>query len=579
MTSPFLYLFVCSAKNRVLARLRRLREPRYLVGAVVGIAYLYLVFFRSQGRRGRRRGLAPALPTAVLAPAQLAGAFVLWLVVLARWVVPVSRRPIECTRAETDLLLTAPVSRRRVIRYKLLRSLTGIFLSSLLMLVVAGTGLANAWSFLIGLFLLFTAIRLHLLGVALARDTLVNGHRRDPAALVALAVTAAATLAALRVAGPAVAHLASTGDWPSTLAGIRDAAAQPFVSIALVPFQVMVAPVVAEWPRGFLAAALPALVLVVLNYWWVLHAEGVHERAVEAVERETAGAPRAARRPVNRPAPFDLAVHGRPEWAIVWKNLLMLGRYLNARTLLRIGIPVLVVALGPSLALMTSGKAQGAEIVRMLAVFAPILFGFVTVIGPYMARNDLRQDLPRLAVLKTWPISGEQLLRGEVLAPAILLSAIAGLLLIVAGLLYLGLPDAGRLDPGTPFPWGSRLAILAAVMPLSPAIIVMQLTIQNAAVVLFPAWVPTGPTQPSGIEAMGQQMLLLGGTLLLLAIGILPGAAIGTIIVLIGVRWIGWLAVVPAAWLLAALLIAEAYVVLHFLGMLLERTDPVTVEG
>ena len=73
MIAASLYIMACSAKNRARLRLQRLREPRYLIGAVVGIAYLYFsIFSRMRGRstsasRRRRAGAAP--PAALLAMA------------------------------------------------------------------------------------------------------------------------------------------------------------------------------------------------------------------------------------------------------------------------------------------------------------------------------------------------------------------------------------------------------------------------------------------------------------------------------------------------------------------------------
>ena len=51
-----LYIIVCSARNRVRLRLRRLREPRYLLGAMAGSAYLYFSIFRF-GRPSRFGGV------------------------------------------------------------------------------------------------------------------------------------------------------------------------------------------------------------------------------------------------------------------------------------------------------------------------------------------------------------------------------------------------------------------------------------------------------------------------------------------------------------------------------------------
>ena len=46
MNAALFYLLSCSLKNAVLVRLRRLRQPKYLVGALLGIGYFYLYFYR-----------------------------------------------------------------------------------------------------------------------------------------------------------------------------------------------------------------------------------------------------------------------------------------------------------------------------------------------------------------------------------------------------------------------------------------------------------------------------------------------------------------------------------------------------
>ncbi len=40
MLGALLYLRLTSLKNLLLSRLRRLRQPKYLLGAAVGVAYL-----------------------------------------------------------------------------------------------------------------------------------------------------------------------------------------------------------------------------------------------------------------------------------------------------------------------------------------------------------------------------------------------------------------------------------------------------------------------------------------------------------------------------------------------------------
>jgi hypothetical protein len=62
MLGASLYIILCSARNRTRMRLRRLREPRYLIGAIVGALYLYFSLFarmRSRGGLVRRRAAPP----------------------------------------------------------------------------------------------------------------------------------------------------------------------------------------------------------------------------------------------------------------------------------------------------------------------------------------------------------------------------------------------------------------------------------------------------------------------------------------------------------------------------------------
>ena len=54
MDSPLVYLTLCSVRNRLHVRLRRLREPRYLIGSIVGVAYFAMIFGRPFARRAGR---------------------------------------------------------------------------------------------------------------------------------------------------------------------------------------------------------------------------------------------------------------------------------------------------------------------------------------------------------------------------------------------------------------------------------------------------------------------------------------------------------------------------------------------
>src|SRR6266513_2717050 len=105
MVRASLYILVRSTRNRIVARLRRLREPRYAIGAVFGAAYIYFVLFgprRAAGRRGGRGRPIPAGPAALLAAiaSPLAGAAVLLMAALA-WMFPGTSSVLTFTEAET----------------------------------------------------------------------------------------------------------------------------------------------------------------------------------------------------------------------------------------------------------------------------------------------------------------------------------------------------------------------------------------------------------------------------------------------------------------------------------------------
>jgi hypothetical protein len=93
MVVTFLYLTACSIKNSLRRRAKRLREPRYLVGLIVGLAYLYLMLFRRGARSSwMNRGPSMAVMAKVTGPIQLIGS--LFLLVVAA---PSRSRAPRCT--------------------------------------------------------------------------------------------------------------------------------------------------------------------------------------------------------------------------------------------------------------------------------------------------------------------------------------------------------------------------------------------------------------------------------------------------------------------------------------------------
>ena len=122
MGRALLYYEWHSRWNRLSARLRRLRQPKYLVGAVVGGLYFYFYIFGAWFR-GRGRGgvmLAPAPEHRFLV--ESAAALVLLVVLLLMWIIPHERAALMFTEAEVAFLFPAPVARRTLLHFKLLKS-------------------------------------------------------------------------------------------------------------------------------------------------------------------------------------------------------------------------------------------------------------------------------------------------------------------------------------------------------------------------------------------------------------------------------------------------------------------------
>src|SRR5262245_51533380 len=112
MLGATVYIVVCSAKNRTRRWLRRVREPRYLIGAVAGIAYFSLVLFgrgratRDSSTRRRSREVSALMPAlGPLGPAL--GGLGLALMAGLSWALPMASSLFEFTDAETAFLMPA----------------------------------------------------------------------------------------------------------------------------------------------------------------------------------------------------------------------------------------------------------------------------------------------------------------------------------------------------------------------------------------------------------------------------------------------------------------------------------------
>jgi hypothetical protein len=161
------------------------------------VSVLWIVFWMSNAFRGGLRG-RPGGRLSEYVGAEAFDAFavmggVLLLVWTAfLWILPSKGAVLEFARAEIHFLFPAPVTRRQIVHYKLMRAQTGIFFGALITSFFWGRGLASAggWGRLLGIWLLYATLHLHTMGAGFVRSDLleqgVSGLRRRIVPFLAL---------------------------------------------------------------------------------------------------------------------------------------------------------------------------------------------------------------------------------------------------------------------------------------------------------------------------------------------------------------------------------------------------------
>src|SRR5947208_3503451 len=200
--SAALYLSRRSLANATRRRLARLRQPKYLIGFAVGLLYYYLIIARR-----RAPGGGAWLPGSGGEALAILG---LTTILVINWLFGSSRSPFAFTPAETHYLFTAPMTRRQVLDFKLLRSQLPLFLSSVISVLLFSGGHLSASRIVrvLGLWLVFSALQMHYGVAALVRQSLeehgVTAVRRRLGVITVLTGVAVAVAVILRVQVPEV---------------------------------------------------------------------------------------------------------------------------------------------------------------------------------------------------------------------------------------------------------------------------------------------------------------------------------------------------------------------------------------
>jgi ABC-2 type transport system permease protein len=568
------YIIVCSARNRIRVRLRRLREPRYLVGAIAGAIYLYFaVFARMRGASRARRGRRDALPAdarqLLFTSAPALGGMLLLVTAAAGWLMPFDSGLLDFSDAEVQFLFPAPVTRRHLLVHRMLRSQVGMLFSSAIVAAFVGAspiGGVHRLQVAIGMWFLMATTKVYYTGISLSRPRLMSGTPETrrvawlPVAVLAAALSAvAAAIVRASIASPTSNAL----EWLARLTAISTTGAS---GVALWPFIAVVRPLFAEWPGPFLyALAGSAVVLIAVVAWVLASDEAFQDAAANAVERRETTRAAARVSFTARATGLRLGLHGRPEIALAWKAAQQTLRIVDRRSAARLA----AVLFSLSVAAVSIGRANG--LAAILGAFSLVAVAFSVLMAPQALRIDMRQDLRHLEVLKTWPVKGSAIVLGELMWPGALLTAVAWTALALALVLSTAIFTKTAL--------AMRVAAAVSAAILAPALIFAQFTIHNGVALMFPAWVQTGSQRTRGLDAMGQRLIMLGGTWLLLIAMAVPGALAGGVVWFVLRRLIGAAAFVPAALVCASIIAVEVLAACEALGPAYDRLDITAVES
>jgi len=536
--SALFYLFTRSLANSLIHRFKRLRQPKYLLGLILAGTYIYFYFYRFLFAEFRSAKL-------IISPEEQElwrniGAGLLLSATLAlSWILPSSRATINFSEAEIALLFPAPITRRRLVIFKILRSQVALLIISAFFTFVSGrwrTGI-DAWTRTGSWWIILNTLSLHRIGASFALSRLhqrgLSDWKRRLAFLAAVAALCAVVYYTWReMPGLRPSKLPKGAD-PLTpyLNQFLTAGPMPWL---LAPFKLVVAPFFAHGAMPFFAALPAALGILGLHFLWVVRADASFEdAAIESAQKRSALLA-AARKGEVRVTPetgkariplFTLRPLGPQATAFLWKSFIRAG---GRRTLGRWATFFIALAAGSFWLSHQNAESPTPAVVTLSIIigtgcYFALLLSFVLV--GQQAAGQLRQGIAGMDLLKTYPLPGWQFALGELLGPVLMGTAIQWIALSIGTTLAITLATAHAADAAQPILLGAGgLALFLPLFNLGSAIL------PAAAALAFPGWMKPGDASNAaqgGLEVMGLRLLLGISQLLLIALAFLPVAFFG----------------------------------------------------
>jgi hypothetical protein len=588
MLRALLYLRLTSLKNLLLAQLRRLRQPRYLFGALFAIAYFYFFFFRHTAGPPPSASHTPTLDLWPANTPDLISAIVsvgLFIVFALMWAAPSDRAGLHFSEAEIAFLFPAPLTRRRLVHYKVLSAQFTALLQSLLYALLFHTRRlfsSDALLILLAWWAVLSVLTLHYQASSLTVARLTSADATPWRGRLlrgfALAVVAFVLATLLREIARLPPHLDLVNDFAQWLPAVVSSGPLRWL---FQPFAWFAQPFFARDAFSLLTALGPVLLILAAHYLWVVRLNvAFEERALSHAERSATriaelrrtgmlrvGAPRTA----GRPAPFDLSRVRAPEFAFLWKNLLSTTRpWFTPRIWLGCALALVVLFAGGRILMGDTYWKLGG----ILAALGSITGGLTLLYGPLLTRLDLRQDLANSDLLKTYPLPGWRILLGELLTPIAVLTGIVWLA-VLAWILGLTGHEPPNLSP-TWLNHDMRIVFSLCAAFITPIVIALELLIPNAVPLVFPSWFNAVRTPGPGLDLMGQRLIFGFGQVFVVCVALLPAAATAALLIFILHGWLNLapaLCVALATLTVAVVLVGELWCGLWLLGQRFEKFD------
>jgi hypothetical protein len=527
------YLVTRSFVNGVLFRLRRLRQPKYLLGAILGAAYFYFYFgrFLAVSRMPWGAESGPASPHGL----EIGAAILFVATIVLSWILPASRAAIAFTEAEIAFLFPAPITRRTLVIMRLVKSQFALLLFSAFMTLLSGRfhlG-SEVWMRIGGWWVIINTLNMHRLGASFALQRLrergmADGKRRVLVVLVLVAFVALVEFMRRSLPPPPDLATALRGGGEITNYIVQLLHTGP-LRYVLAPFKLVVAPNFAHEGVTFLRALLPALGIMALHFIWVVRADVSFEDAsIEAAKKRAAflaargrgelrarGKSDKARTPLWRLRPTGFA-----PIAFIWKSLLKTG---GRRTLGRWAAFFAVLTAGA----FALGRVE--YLTKPLVVTAFIIGGgcYIALLISFvmigqLSAAQLRQGIATMDLLKTYPIPGWQIALGELAGP-VLLGSLMQWCSLGIGLMLLSIAPPLHPHLGTITAIVGGIALLLPIFNLSTAIL------PCAGALLYPGWFRPQENAAPGIENTGMKLILGIAQLLAVVVAMIPVAFFGAV--------------------------------------------------